>query len=77
MFKPGDMVIRVDGGNKMRVTESDGGRVTCIWATDVIQTDVFSETELLPVHQFQELARTHTERDEKLTRFLGDDHTTT
>ncbi len=70
MYKPGDMVIKSSGGNKMRVTEVQNGMVTCIWATDVIQTGVFLESDLMPVEVFEKMVTQQHERQDKINQLL-------
>ena len=46
-FKPGDIVIKSTGGNKMTVY-SVNEKCECIWVTDKVNQDTFEENELLP-----------------------------
>jgi len=53
-FKPGDLVIKSTGGNKMRILEYiDNDMVDCVWATDNIQEGVFNESELISISEYQ------------------------
>jgi uncharacterized protein YodC (DUF2158 family) len=70
MFKPGDMVIKNSGGNKMRVTESSSGLVTCIWATDTIQTASFPEAELMFVELYELRSAQQSDRQDKINQLL-------
>jgi uncharacterized protein YodC (DUF2158 family) len=69
-FRPGDMVIMAEGGNKMRVTEVGGGSVTCIWATDTLFTGTFLEAELMSVEDYDRCATQQTERQDKINQLL-------
>lgn len=70
MFKPGDMVIKTTGGNKMRVTETSPGLVTCIWATDTIHTDTFCEADLMSVDSYEVKSAQQSGRHEKISQIL-------
>lgn len=41
-FKPGDIVIKSTGGNKMTVFNSVNEKHECIWVTDKVNQDTFS-----------------------------------
>jgi uncharacterized protein YodC (DUF2158 family) len=70
MFKPGDMVIKTTGGNKMRVTETSCGMVTCIWATDTIHTDTFPEVDLMTVDTYEIRSAQQSGRNDKINQLL-------
>lgn len=70
-FFPGDMVIKVSGGNKMRVTDAAGGMVSCIWATDSIHSGVFHERELMRVDRYEEGLVRQSERQGRIDQALG------
>ena len=53
-FKPGDLVIKNTGGNKMRILEcKDGGVVDCVWATENLHEGLFNEEDLVPISEYQ------------------------
>ena len=48
-FRPGDLVIKNTGGNKMRIISYDKSGVQCGWITEVYHEDFFNEEELDPL----------------------------
>jgi uncharacterized protein YodC (DUF2158 family) len=65
-FKPGDRVIKHTGGNKMTVYTSLNEKHECIWVTDKMHQDTFSEDELLTIDEY----KTIEERDYKINTLL-------
>lgn len=66
-FKPGDLVIKHTGGNKMTVLSSTNEKHECIWASDRMYQGTFSEDELLTIDEY----KTIEERDHKINTLLG------
>ncbi len=53
-FKPGDLVIRNTGGNKMRILECrEDGTVDCVWATEDIHEGLFKEEDLVSMNDYK------------------------
>mgnify|MGYP003478911177 FL=1 len=53
MFKPGDLVIKNTGGNKMRITSNlSNNMVECVWFTDKYHEDIFKENDLIPFSEY-------------------------
>jgi uncharacterized protein YodC (DUF2158 family) len=53
-FKPGDLVIKCTGGNKMRIVDCDlNGMVNCVWATESLHEGKFNEEELVSVDDYK------------------------
>ncbi len=53
-FKPGDLVIKNTGGNKMRILEcKEDGFVDCVWATEIIQEGLFNEKDLVSINEYK------------------------
>ena len=68
-FKPGDIVIKSTGGNKMTVY-SVNEKYECIWVTDKVNQDTFDENELLPLDEYKKSLKVE-ERDDKIGKLLG------
>jgi len=68
-FKPGDIVIKSTGGNKMTVY-SVNEKCECIWVTDKVNQDTFEENELLPLDEYKKSLKIE-ERDDKIGKLLG------
>lgn len=66
-FKPGDKVIKNTGGNKMSIYQSVNEGYECIWASDKIHQDIFSEDELLTVDEYKVIE----EREHKINILFG------
>jgi|GEM_PF-6215670 len=53
-FKPGDLVIKNTGGNKMRIMEyKEDGVVDCVWATDDLHEGLFNEEDLISMNDYK------------------------
>lgn len=53
-FKPGDLVIKNTGGNKMRILEyKENGMVSCVWATEILNSGVFEEGDLVTLNEYK------------------------
>lgn len=65
-FKPGDRVIKHTGGNKMTILSSTNEKHECIWASDKMYQDTFSEDELLSIDEYKVIE----ERNYKINNIL-------
>lgn len=65
-FKPGDKVIKHTGGNKMTVYSSINEKHECIWVTDKLNQDTFSEDELLSIAEYKTIG----EREDRIDSLL-------
>ena len=69
-FKPGDLVIKNTGGNKMRIMEcKDNGLVDCVWATEDIHEGLFNEEDLISINDYNNVMRTE-KRDDLINKIL-------
>lgn len=60
-YKPGDMVIKTTGGNKMSICESTSeGVYKCIWCSDnKVQESTFTEEEIVPIDEYHKVEARH------------------
>jgi uncharacterized protein YodC (DUF2158 family) len=70
-FRPGDLVIKNTGGNKMRIISYDNGGVQCGWITEVYHEDFFNEEELIPLSQYKSVLITE-KRDDLIDQIIHD-----
>ncbi len=69
-FKPGDLVIKNTGGNKMRILDyKENGVVNCVWATEVIHNDTFNEEELVLLTEYDSIL-INEKRDDLISEIL-------
>jgi uncharacterized protein YodC (DUF2158 family) len=69
-FKPGDLVIKNTGGNKMRIIgSSEDGLVECVWATENIHEGKFSENDLISLNDYQSVI-INEKRDDLINKIL-------
>ena len=70
-FKPGDLVIKNTGGNKMRILEcKDDGTVDCVWATDDLHEGLFSEDDLVSVRDYNNITIIKEKREDLINAIL-------
>ena len=70
-FKPGDLVIKNTGGNKMRIVEcKDDGTVDCVWATESLHEGLFNENDLVSMNDYKS-AIINEKRDDLINTILG------
>jgi uncharacterized protein YodC (DUF2158 family) len=62
-FKPGDLVIRKDGGNKMRVISCNSGKYDCYWFTDRNYQSSFEESDLILFSQYHRILNRERRKD--------------
>ncbi len=65
-FKPGDIVIKHTGGNRMTIFNSVNEKHECIWVTDKVNQDTFSDNDLLTMDEYKRLE----EREDKINNIL-------
>ena len=68
-FKNGELVIKKDGGNKMRILDYRNGMYTCLWATETMNCQDFLEDDLLNINEYESWLKKKT-RQEKLNEIL-------
>jgi uncharacterized protein YodC (DUF2158 family) len=69
-FKPGDLVIKNTGGNKMRIISYNNEGVECGWITESYHEQTFDEKELIPLNQYQSVLKTE-KRDDLINQILS------
>lgn len=70
MYRIGDIVIKVTGGNKMSILDKIGDSTyRCIWYVDKMKQDIFNEDEIIPINEYHRLLKIE-ERNDKLNRIL-------
>ncbi len=55
IFKPGDLVIKNTGGNKMRILSCNNNIVECGCFTESYHQSTFEEKELVYLNQFDKI----------------------
>lgn len=70
-FKPGDLVIKTTGGNKMRILSCWDKRVECVWWTESCHHCVFDEIDLIPYNQYEYLIKSE-KRNDIINQILND-----
>ena len=72
-FKPGDIVIKSTGGNKMKIVECrEDGSIDCVWATDDLNRGEFREDDLVSINDYKSSIMTE-KRDDLIDRILDKD----
>jgi uncharacterized protein YodC (DUF2158 family) len=71
-FKPGDIVIKTTGGNKMRISDKiSDGLYKCLWFVESsCNESVFKEEEIVTIPEWKRLLKTE-EREDKINQLLG------
>ncbi len=71
-FKPGDVVIKTTGGNKMTISDKiSDGIYKCLWFVDSsLNESVFKEEEIVSIPEWKRLLKTE-EREDKINQLLG------
>jgi uncharacterized protein YodC (DUF2158 family) len=62
-FKPGDLVIKNTGGNKMRILSCVNNKIECGWFTESYHESLFDEKDLIPYNQYQKILLTEKRED--------------
>lgn len=71
-FKPGDIVIKTTGGNKMTIFDNiSDGVYKCLWFVESsYKESVFNEDEIITIPEWKNLLKTE-EREDKINQLLG------
>ena len=71
-FKPGDIVIKTTGGNKMTVFDKiSDGVYKCLWFVESsCNESIFKEEEIVTIPEWKRLIKTE-EREDKINQLLG------
>ena len=70
-FRPGDLVIKNTGGNKMRIISCESSNVECVWFTESYHESSFKEEELIPFNQYKSVLITE-KRDDLIDQILNE-----
>jgi uncharacterized protein YodC (DUF2158 family) len=72
-FKPGDLVIKITGGNKMRIVDyTDDTTVDCVWATEEIHEGKFNEDDLVDLSEYKNSILVTEKRDVLINSILNE-----
>lgn len=69
-FKPGDVVIKPTGGNKMTVYKSLNEGYECVWVVDKMHQDTFKEDDIVSIEEYKSRYLKIEEREDKINRIL-------
>jgi uncharacterized protein YodC (DUF2158 family) len=69
-FKPGDVVIKTTGGNKMIVYSPINENYECIWASDKMYKETFSENEIVSLDEYKDKYIKIEAREDKINQIL-------
>jgi uncharacterized protein YodC (DUF2158 family) len=69
-FKPGDLVIKNTGGNKMKIISYNNEGVECGWITESYHEKTFDEKELIPFNQYESILILE-KRDDLINQILN------
>lgn len=70
-FKPGDLVIKNTGGNKMRIISCNDTKCDCGWITESYHEKTFDENDLIPFSQYNSIIITE-KRNDFLNQLLNE-----
>jgi uncharacterized protein YodC (DUF2158 family) len=64
-FKPGDIVMKVTGGNKMRIVSLNESEksVDCVWFTERYHESSFNFSEIVTINQWRSISKTEGRRE--------------
>jgi uncharacterized protein YodC (DUF2158 family) len=62
-FKPGDTVIKITGGNKMKIVECTNIGIRCAWVSESYNEETFHEEELVPISEYKCLLNNYKRND--------------
>lgn len=70
-FKPGDIVIKTTGGNKMTIFDKiSDGVYKCLWFVESSMNEsVFNEEEIVTLSEYKRFLKTE-EREDKINQLL-------
>jgi uncharacterized protein YodC (DUF2158 family) len=59
-FKPGDIVMKITGGNKMRIISLDESekKVDCVWFTERYHESSFNASEIVSINEWKSISKT-------------------
>ncbi len=71
-FKPGDIVIKTTGGNRMTIFDKiSDGVYKCLWFVESSYNEsIFKEDEIVSIPEWHRLLKTE-EREDKIKQLLG------
>jgi uncharacterized protein YodC (DUF2158 family) len=71
-YKPGDIVIKTTGGNKMTIFDKiSDGVYKCLWFVEnSMNESIFKEEEIVTITEWKRLLKTE-EREDKINQLLG------
>ena len=65
--KPGDIVIKTSGGNKMTISDEEGGYYKCVWVVESkFYESIFKEDEIITLNEYRMIE----ERDDKIDQIF-------
>lgn len=62
-FKPGDSVIKLTGGNKMKVIEYTTEGIRCAWVSELYQEETFQESDLISFSEYKSILNNYKRED--------------
>lgn len=62
-FKPGDLVIKNTGGNKMTIISCDNNKIECGWFTEKYHESTFEKNDLIPFSQYERVIKVEKRND--------------
>lgn len=62
-FKPGDSVIKLTGGNKMKVIEYTNEGIRCAWVSEFYLEETFQESDLVLYTEYKSLLNNYKRED--------------
>ena len=71
-YKPGDIVIKTTGGNKMTIFDKiSDGVYKCLWFVESsCNESIFNEDEIVTLNEYKRFPKTE-EREDKINQLLG------
>jgi uncharacterized protein YodC (DUF2158 family) len=70
-YKPGDVVIKTTGGNKMTVFDKVNDSYKCLWFVESSMNESeFKEEEIVSLNEYKRFLKTE-EREDKINQILN------
>jgi uncharacterized protein YodC (DUF2158 family) len=70
-YKPGDVVIKTTGGNKMTVFDKVNDSYKCLWYVESSMNESeFKEEEIVTLNEYKRFLKTE-EREDKINQLLN------
>jgi uncharacterized protein YodC (DUF2158 family) len=70
-YKPGDVVIKTTGGNKMTVFDKVNDSYKCLWFVESSMNESeFKEEEIVSLNEYKRFLKTE-EREDKINQLLN------